>query len=46
MINLNELNLVSLTSAELVEIEGGILFCAAMLIVCFAAGMSTALLLN
>ncbi len=45
MLTLSELNLVSLTSVELVEIEGGFLP-VVMLICCFALGMSTAMLLN
>lgn len=45
MINFSELNLVELTHIELVEIDGGFAP-VVMLIVCFALGMSTALLLN
>ncbi len=45
MLNLSELNLVSLTSAELIEIEGGFLPIV-LLVVCFALGMATAMMLN
>lgn len=45
MINFSELNLVELTSIELLETDGGFLPIV-MLVCCFALGMSTALMLN
>jgi len=45
MINFSELNLVELTSTEMLEIDGGFLPIV-MLVCCFALGMSTALMLN
>jgi hypothetical protein len=45
MRNISELNLVELTSTEMLETDGGFLP-VVMLVCCFALGMSTALMLN
>lgn len=45
MINFSDLNLVELTTMELIETDGGFLPIV-MLVCCFALGMSTALMLN